>query len=665
MTFLQPWMFWALPLVLLPVLIHLLNRLRHRPQPWAAMRFLLFATRTSTSQAKLRQFLILLMRVLALLALLFFLARPLAGGWLGWALAPAPDVIVLMLDRSASMQTKLSEGGETRLEQGLRVMVEAARPFEGSSQLVWMDNTGRAPSALTKLSEVEALKLGGPTETAADVPSMLQAALRWLLDNKSGTAEVWLASDMQKSNWRPDDSRWGDLTAQLAGLPQKVRVRILPVLGRSGPNRSVRLEESYRRKRGGKGELAMTLDFLKTEPVAESIPVGVTLNSSRTDVEVALDSQESRWRHAVGLDIRQGRGWGKVEVPADTNPSDNAAYFVYSEDVPLRAAVSAREAISERVLGLAATAFGQATNGAPRPVKPDVAGGWERETLVIWQGALPQGSPSEELRRWVQEGGVVVFFPPGLADTNRFEGIGWGEVQNALEAKPFRVVKWDENQGPLARTDEGSSLPMGNLMILKRQAVVGGGTVLAPFEDGAPFLARQVLGRGEIYFCASLPEPTWSGLAEGPVLVPMLQRLLALGARRLQHDPSVICGEMGVADAGLTWTAVEGAGLDARFRAGVYQSRDRLLAVNRSPLEDDWEAVEGSAAANLLGPDNARLWEGKTSGGAGATQGEIWRFFLAGMLLFLLVEGWLILPGAGPSSAAGSARSIRVEGGGI
>ena len=97
----------------------------------------------------------------------------------------------------------------------------------------------------------------------------------------------------------------------------------------------------------------------------------------------------------------------------------------------------------------------------------------------------------------------------------------------------------------------------------------------------------------------------------------------------------------------------------------MYQSRDRLLAVNRSPLEDDWEAVEGSAAANLLGPDNARLWEGKTSGGAGATQGEIWRFFLAGMLLFLLVEGWLILPGAGPSSAAGSARSIRVEGGGI
>ena len=40
MTFLQPWLLWALPLIFLPVLIHLFNRLRHRSMPWAAMMFL-------------------------------------------------------------------------------------------------------------------------------------------------------------------------------------------------------------------------------------------------------------------------------------------------------------------------------------------------------------------------------------------------------------------------------------------------------------------------------------------------------------------------------------------------------------------------------------------------------------------------------------------------
>ena len=47
MTFLQPFIMLGLPLVLVPVIIHLLNRLRHRPKPWAAMRFLLSATRSS------------------------------------------------------------------------------------------------------------------------------------------------------------------------------------------------------------------------------------------------------------------------------------------------------------------------------------------------------------------------------------------------------------------------------------------------------------------------------------------------------------------------------------------------------------------------------------------------------------------------------------------
>ena len=34
MTFLQPYILWGLPLILIPVIIHLINRMRHRPQPW-------------------------------------------------------------------------------------------------------------------------------------------------------------------------------------------------------------------------------------------------------------------------------------------------------------------------------------------------------------------------------------------------------------------------------------------------------------------------------------------------------------------------------------------------------------------------------------------------------------------------------------------------------
>src|SRR5688572_12115947 len=126
MTFLQPFILWGLPLLLIPIIIHLLNRLRHRPQPWGAMRFLRSANQSSISQAKLRQLLVLLFRVLTVVALVFFLSRPLAGGWLGWALSPAPEVILLVLDRSASMETQLGNG-KSRREQCLDLWMEALR----------------------------------------------------------------------------------------------------------------------------------------------------------------------------------------------------------------------------------------------------------------------------------------------------------------------------------------------------------------------------------------------------------------------------------------------------------------------------------------------------------------------------------------------------------
>ena len=224
MTFLQPIILWGLPLVLVPIIIHLINRLRHRPQPWAAMRFLVSATRSSISHAKLRQFLILLFRVLAVLTLILFLSRPLAGGWLGWVLSPAPDVILMLLDRSASMERKISGTTTTGREQALTLLAQAAKKFDESSHLVLIENAFRAPQEISNSGSLAGLSLTAATDTAADIPAMFQSALNWLVENQAGTAEIWLASDLQRSNWLPEDARWKTVIGQLGSLPQRIRV---------------------------------------------------------------------------------------------------------------------------------------------------------------------------------------------------------------------------------------------------------------------------------------------------------------------------------------------------------------------------------------------------------------------------------------------------------
>ena len=116
MSFLQPLLLIALPLAALPILIHLINQRRFQTIDWGAMRFLLEANRMSRGFARIRRWLILAARVLAIAALVFVISRPLASGWLGLASGGRADTTIILVDRSPSMQQtgKGSRHVETR-----------------------------------------------------------------------------------------------------------------------------------------------------------------------------------------------------------------------------------------------------------------------------------------------------------------------------------------------------------------------------------------------------------------------------------------------------------------------------------------------------------------------------------------------------------------------
>ncbi len=645
MTFLQPFILWGLPLILLPVLIHFLNRMRHRPQYWAAMRFLIAATRSSVSNTKLKQFLILLFRVLAVAMLIFFIARPLAGGWLGWALSPAPDAIVILLDRSASMEGKAN--GATKREQALKLLADAAKQYQDTSHLVLIDSATRNAQEIAKAANLTDLSLTQPTDTAADIPAMLRSAFNWLIENRAGTAEIWIASDLQKTDWHPDDARWKNVVSQLTSLSQKVRIRLLSVAEAPGNDTAIALNEVTRRQRGDKSELQFVLDLQQSRAreqagSKQTLPVSITLDGARSQSEIAIEGQSLRWRHRIDLGNRTNGGWGSFEIPADANPRNNTAYFVYGPEIVARAAVIASDEEAARVLPFAASQNGKPAQAltADNLASLDLS----KDSLLVWQQPLPTGPTADTLRTFVQDGGVVVFLPPGQPDSQQFNGLGWGTVESAEADKNFRIAHWDEDQGPLAKTDERASLPLGQTAVQKRQLITGQKNAVAAFEDGAAFLVRQSLGKGEVYFCATLPNYNWSSLADGPVLVPMLQRLVQTGSRHLQQASIISCGELSASDQGKKWDNVDSTQhKDIFTQAGVYRAGDRFLAVNRPASEDEPEVLDTEQAHKLFGDLPFQTMQDRRSP-LSKLQGEIWRVFLVIMLLFLIGEGILILP---------------------
>jgi len=69
-------LWWGLPLAAAPLLIHLLNRLRHKRVPFAAVEFLLASRHRYRTQVLLRQILLLALRTAAVAGIVLSLAQP-------------------------------------------------------------------------------------------------------------------------------------------------------------------------------------------------------------------------------------------------------------------------------------------------------------------------------------------------------------------------------------------------------------------------------------------------------------------------------------------------------------------------------------------------------------------------------------------------------------
>jgi hypothetical protein len=89
--------------------------------------------------------------------------------------------------------------------------------------------------------------------------------------------------------------------------------------------------------------------------------------------------------------------------------------------------------------------------------------------------------------------------------------------------------------------------------------------------------------------------------------------------------------------------AAEALSTEYPYHRGVYTAGERLLAVNRPAAEDQARVLADEKVQELFrGLDFARVDD--QAGSLGSLIREIWRLFLASMIIALIVEAALCLP---------------------
>jgi hypothetical protein len=661
MTFLQPWVLVALPLVALPLIIHLINQRRFQTVRWAAMQFLLAAKALSRGYSRLRHWLIMALRMAAVAAVILAVGRPLSRGWLALAAGGRPDSAIVILDRSPSMQAVAAAGGESKLDTGRRQLADSLATLRAGRVLVLSD-PAKGPEEVASTAALVELANAGPVAAAADLPALLQSGYDFIRENAAGTTEVWICSDQRANDWKPDDGAWGGIRDAFAKLPQQVRVQLLSYAAAAPGNVAVRVPSVRLETLGRDRRLVVTVAVSRQEDGGRlTLPVKFEIGGISTAVDVDLTGREAVLKnHVIPLErSAASRGWGRVSIPADANPADNEFYFAYDEPPPRRSLVVAEDPAAGRVLELVAAIAPDKAAAAVDLVPPGglAAAAWDEAAALLWQGPLPEGRDAELVQAFLDRGGQAVFFAPDRPTAAEFAGGVWGEW--TAPAKPATAESWRTDQDLLANTLAGAALPLGDVEI-RRSCVLSGDLVpLASLPGGAPLVARSSRAEGVI-FVATTPAPRDSSLAaEGIVLYALVQRAIDRGltvlARARQAEAGPAAAEL--ARACGSWTRQGGAAsasAEAGFHAGVFACGDRLVAVNRPAAEDAAPAVADERIDTLFRGLSFQRITG-TAGDTTSLVQEIWRAFLIAMLLALVAEGLLSLPRAAAADRAAKA----------
>jgi hypothetical protein len=223
MQFLYQPLTWGFLLIGVPILIHLINMLRHRKQKWAAMDFLLESHRRNRRWVMLKQWLLLAARILAMILLVAMLAKWVSSSRLLGMLGGQSTHHYILLDDSYSMAE--FDQSETAYSRSLRALSGLVRSIAA--------RTGQHQITLVRLSRAALATRGGGEEARVDVaadliaqtvprdpdrlldrltatrPTALQLSPLegleliepMIVDNSDEQAEVYLLSDLRRNEF--------------------------------------------------------------------------------------------------------------------------------------------------------------------------------------------------------------------------------------------------------------------------------------------------------------------------------------------------------------------------------------------------------------------------------------------------------------------------------
>jgi ABC-type transporter MlaC component len=530
MTFLNPAVLIGLLAASIPILIHLLNLRKLQKIEFSTLAFLKELQKTKVRKIKLKQWLILLLRILIILFLVMSFARPALDSVSIGLGSTAKTTAVLVIDNSFSMSV-VNENGSL-LNQAKSAAKQLLNEFVDGDEITILtinqnENT-YSSSNRTQLSEtIENTEISFYSQ---DLTYLVNEAAKILGSSSNFNKELYIISDFPSNRFRDttlfashilDDVKFYFLQLNNGGL------RNLSVTDFQSKNQIFEQNKSVKFKASVKNNSESN----SSNNVASLFVNGRRSAQKSFDVQ-AGETIEIEFNYTIA---ESGFVEMFVELEEDDVSFDNRRYL--SLYVPEQIKVLL---LSDLLNDLNYVKIAlQGINNNYFIIDEGNTSRLNSFRLPDYDVVLLSGNDYlnniDKLKNFIANGGSVILFP-GSSDENAF----LSDILTSLSLPvPESFVKSNDSYFSFDEIDYGHPV-FTNLFEEEKKQIdspeilkylklfnQGKGKTLIKLVDGSAFLSEYSVGSGKVVLFSSLPSLSWSNLPVKGIFAPLITKLVS------------------------------------------------------------------------------------------------------------------------------------------
>ncbi len=553
MIFLNPAILFGLLAASIPVIIHLFNLRKLKKIEFSTLTFLKELQKNKIRKIKLKQWLLLALRVLIILFVVMAFARPaLQSMQIGGTTSAAKTTAIFILDDTFSMSVVDQKG--SYFNQSKEIIKQVISQLqEGDEVGVILVSNPKAENGLTSsLSEfiknVDQLDL---SFSSGDINSAITKASEIISESKNFNKEIYVLSDFQKNKITKEN-----LNSDLSELLNEgIRLYSFDLSDKDVFNLSI-------------DELKINNQiFEKNKPVNFSFTI---TNNSNQDINSAvvslfLNNERSAQK---SFDVNAGQstiveveatpkttGFIDVvaEIETDEIEQDNKRFASLFIPEKISVGLFAENQNDLTYVDLALQTAGQEKYQIERKSLNQLTSQQlnKDQTIIISANTIASGI--EQLKNFVQNGGGVILFPSSNQDAARlnqlYSQLGLrgsasfiGKV-NSTDLK-IKFDKTDFNHPVfqnIFQNDDKKKYESPELNAYYK--LTSSGNQLISLVDGSSFLSEYRIGKGKVFVFNSSPVLSWSDFPIKSIFAPLMNKSVAYLSSKDREQNIFLAGE--------------------------------------------------------------------------------------------------------------------------